>query len=64
MKNFEVPETINFFSVDYDSGKNVGFNDPKAIVEAFKEKSIDEIKLNKLNFEKKHDKFNQFTRFY
>ena len=64
MKNFEVPETINFFSVDYESGKNVGFNDPKAIVEAFKEKSIDEIKLNKLNFEKKHDKFNQFTRFY
>ena len=61
---FAVPETVRFFSIDYNTGKNVGFNTPKSIVEAFKEKNVEEIKSKKLNFGKKHDKFMKFTRFY
>ena len=64
MKNFKVPKTINFFSVDYDTGKNVMFNTPKSIVEAFKENSTEKIKLKNLSLGKKHDKFSQFRRFY
>ena len=64
MKNFKVPKTINFFSVDYDTGKNVMFNTPKSIVEAFKENSAEKIKLKNLSLGKKHDKFSQFRRFY
>ncbi len=64
IKNFKVPSSIHFFSIDYDTGENVGFNTPKSIIEAFKEDSITEIKSKKLSFGKKHDKLKKFTRFY
>jgi penicillin-binding protein 1A len=64
MKNFKVPKTINFFSIDYDTGKNVIFNTPKSIAEAFKENNAERIKLKNLSLGKKHDKFSQFRRFY
>ena len=64
IKNFKVPETINFFSIDYDTGKNVGFESSKSIVEAFREDSTEGIKLKNLSLGKKRDKFSQFTRFY
>jgi len=64
IKNFKVPETINFFSIDYDTGKNVGFESSKSIVEAFREDSTEGIKLKNLSLGKKRDKFGQFTRFY
>ncbi len=64
MKNFKAPKTINFFSIDYDTGKNVTFNTPKSITEGFKEDSTERIKLKNLSFGKKHDKFSQFRRFY
>ena len=64
IKNFKVPETINFFSIDYDTGESVGFDAPKAIREAFKEDASKDITLKNLNLGKKHDKFTQFRRFY
>ena len=64
IRNFRVPETIHFFSVDYDSGENRGFQSSKSIVEAFKESSVEEIKSNNLNLGKKSDKLIKFTRFY
>ena len=64
IKHFKVPETINFFPVNYDTGENIGFNENKAIIEAFKESNVDEIKLKNLKKKKKRDKFMKFTRFY
>ena len=64
MKNFKAPETINFFSIDYDNGEFMGFGETKSITEAFKEENTDEIKLKNLNLGKKRDKFKKFTRFY
>ena len=64
MKNFKVPETINFFPINYDTGKNAKFNDPKSIIEAFKENDSKEIALKNLSLGKKRDKYNVFTRFY
>ena len=64
MKNFQAPETINFFPINYNTGENTSFNDPKSIIEAFKENNSDEIKLKNLNLGKKHDKYNVFRRFY
>ena len=61
---FNPPESIYFFPVDYDTGKNVKFTESKSIVEAFKEQSMEEIKLKNFNLGKKRDKFNKFTRFY
>mgnify|MGYP001427748682 CR=1 FL=1 len=64
IKHFKAPETIYFFPVDYDSGQNVRFTKSKSIVEGFKEKSVEEIKLKNFNLGKKRDKFTKFTRFY
>ena len=64
MRNFKVPKTINFFPVNYDSGKNTRFDDPKSIIEAFKENNSEEIISKNLNLGKKRDKYNIFTRFY
>ena len=64
IKHFQAPETIYFFPIDYDSGQNVKFTKPKSIVEGFKEKSVEEIKLKNFNLGKKRDKFTKFTRFY
>ena len=64
MKPFKVPSDIYFFPVDYNSGKRLSFNNPKAIIEAFKENSIEEIKSKNLNLGQNYDKFNKFRRFY
>ncbi len=64
IKNFKVPETINFFPVNYDTGKKAGFNNPKSIIEAFKEENFSDIRSKNLNLGKKRDKFDIFTRFY
>ena len=64
MKAFKVPDNIYFFPVDYNTGKNLDFANSKAITEAFKESSIDEIKLKNLSLGQNYDKFNKFRRFY
>ena len=64
IKNFKVPETINFFPINYDTGKITGFNNPKSVIEAFKEENFSDITLKNLSLRKKSDKFDIFTRFY
>ncbi len=64
MSHFNAPDTIHFFPIDYDSGQNVKFTEPKSIVEGFKEISVEEIKLKNFNLGKKSDKFTKYTRFY
>ncbi len=64
IQHFKAPETISFFSIDYDTGENVKFTDPKSIVEGFRERNVEEIKLKNFNLGKKRDKFTKFTRFY
>ena len=64
IKNFKAPETINFFPINYDTGKMTGFDNSKSIIEAFKEENFSEITLKNLNLRKKRDKFDIFNRFY
>jgi len=64
MKAFKVPSNIYFFPVDYNTGKGLNFGNSKAIIEAFKEGSLDEIKSKNLNLGQNYDKFNKFRRFY
>ena len=64
IKNFKVPETINFFPINYDTGKMTGFDNPKSVIEAFKEENFSDIALKNLNLRKKRGKFDIFTRFY
>ena len=64
MKPFRVPTNIYFFPVDYNTGKGLDFSNSKAIIEAFKENSIEEIRSKNLNLGQNYDKFNKFRRFY
>ena len=64
INHFKAPETIRFFSIDYDTGETVKFTNPKSIVEGFREKNTEEIKLKNFNLGKKRDKFIKFSRFY
>ena len=64
MKPFKSPSNIYFFPVDYNSGKDTNFTNKKAIIEAFKEKTIKEINAKNLNIGENYDKFSKFRRFY
>ena len=64
MKPFKSPSNIYFFPVDYNSGKDTNFTNKKAIIEAFKEKTIKEIRAKNLNIGENYDKFSKFRRFY
>ena len=50
--------------MDYNSGKDTNFTNKKAIIEAFKEKTIKEIRSKNLNIGENYDKFSKFRRFY
>ncbi len=64
MKPFKTPQDIYFFPVNYKNGKNTNFGDKKAIIEAFKEKTIEEINSKNLSIGQNYDKFIKFRRFY
>ena len=64
IKPFKIPSDIYFFPVDYNTGRGLNFSNPKAIIEAFKEKSLTEIKSKNLNLGQNYDKFSKFRRFY
>ena len=53
-----------FFPVDYNTGKDLNFGNRKAIIEAFKESSLEEIRSKNLSLGQNYDKFNKFERFY
>ena len=64
MKPFKSPPNINFYPVDYKTGKSSNFSNKKAIIEAFKQKTTKEIDTNNLSIIGNYDKFNKFRRFY
>ena len=64
MKPFKIPADIYFFPVDYNTGKGLNFGNSKAIIEAFKESSVEEIKSKNLNLGQNYDKLSKFRRFY
>ena len=64
MRPFKTPQDIYFFPVNYKNGKNTNFGDKKAIIEAFKEKTIEEINSKNLSIGQNYDKFTKFRRFY
>tara|TARA_B100001250_G_scaffold408022_1_gene429728 strand:+ start:1945 stop:4293 length:2349 start_codon:yes stop_codon:yes gene_type:complete len=64
MKPFKIPADIYFFPVDYNTGKGLNFGNSKAIIEAFKESSVEEIKSKNLNLGQNYDKLRKFRRFY
>ena len=64
MRPFNIPSSIYFFPVDYDTGENVDFASSKAIPEAFKENSSENIKFKNLNFGQNHGKSLKFKGFY
>ena len=64
LKPFRVPNDIYFFPVDYNTGKDLDFSNSKAIIEAFKENSVENIRSKNLSLGQSYDKLNKFRRFY
>ena len=64
IKPFKSPSNIYFFPVDYKTGEDVSFNNKKAIIEAFKEKTVQDIKVKNLSIGENYGKYNKFRRFY
>ena len=64
IKPFKSPSNIYFFPVDYKTGEDVSFTNKKAIIEAFKEKTVQDIKVKNLSIGENYGKYNKFRRFY
>ena len=63
-KEFNIPNSIYFAPINYDTGKPNDFNNPKTIIEAFKEKDINKLKNKNLDTEGNYDKVVKFRQFY
>ena len=63
-KPLKVPLGIYFYPVNYDTGEISNFADRKSILESFKEKSSQDIKLKNLNFGQNYGKSLKFKGFY
>tara|TARA_A100001011_G_scaffold370563_1_gene426960 strand:- start:1169 stop:3436 length:2268 start_codon:yes stop_codon:yes gene_type:complete len=63
-KSFNIPNGIYFAPINYDSGKKEVFNNPKAIIEAFKAEDINSFDNNNLDTSKNYDKLIKFRQFY
>jgi penicillin-binding protein 1A len=63
-KEFNIPEGIYFSPINHDTGKQEDFNNPKAIIEAFKVKDINKIKNNNLETIDNYDRLVKFRQFY
>ncbi len=64
MKPFKSPSNIYFSPIDYNTGKDIRFTNKKAIIEAFKEKTIKEASSKNLSIDENYGKFSKFRRFY
>ena len=63
-KQFNIPEGIYFAPIDYDTGKENDFNNPKSIVEVFKEKDINKLQNKNIDTVDNYDKLIKFRQFY
>ena len=64
LKHFKSPENIYFYPIDYNTGKNSSFVNKKSIIEAFKQKTLEEINQKNSNVGENYGKYNKFRRFY
>ena len=63
-KDFTIPESIHFASINYDNGKKEGFQERNSIVEAFKYKDLKKIKNNNLELRNNYGRLIKFRQFY
>ncbi|MDC0473242.1 PBP1A family penicillin-binding protein [Pelagibacteraceae bacterium] len=63
-KQFSIPNSIYFAPINYNTGKPENFNNPKAIIEAFKSKNINNREDNNLNIINNYDRLIKFRQFY
>ncbi len=63
-KKFKIPGNIYFSAINYDTGKPEDFDNPKAIIEAFKLEDIKKMKNNNLSITSNYDRLIKFRQFY
>ena len=63
-KEFKVPDGIYFAPINYNSGKQTDFDDKNYILEAFKEKDINNLSNKQLISNYNYDKLIKFRQFY
>jgi len=63
-KEFSIPNTIYFAPINYNSGEFDNFENSKAIIEAFKQRDINNMKNNSLDSKSNYGKLVKFRQFY
>tara|TARA_B100001996_G_scaffold370176_1_gene344307 strand:- start:1157 stop:3505 length:2349 start_codon:yes stop_codon:yes gene_type:complete len=63
-KEFSIPNTIYFAPINYNSGEFEDFENSKAIIEAFKQRDINNMKNNSLDSKSNYGKLVKFRQFY
>ncbi len=63
-KEFKVPDGIYFAPINYNTGKQTDFDDKNFILEAFKEKDINNLNNKQLISDYDYDKVIKFRQFY
>ena len=63
-KDFPIPKNIYFAPINYDTGRKTSFNDPKAIIEAFKFDGIKKIENDNFDINTNYDRMIKFRQFY
>ncbi len=63
-KEFKVPDGIYFAPINYNSGEQTDFDDKNFILEAFKEKDINNLNNKQLISNYNYDKIIKFRQFY
>ena len=63
-KEFSIPENIYFAPINYNTGERTSFDDPKAIIEAFKLEKYKKIKNDNFDIKTNYDRMVKFRQFY
>ncbi|MFL2883031.1 MAG: penicillin-binding protein 1A [Pelagibacteraceae bacterium] len=63
-KKFKIPKGIHFVPINYDTGQQENFNNPKAIIEAFKFEDLKNVDNNNLDISNSYDRLIKFRQFY
>ena len=63
-KEFSIPKNIYFAPVNYHTGQKTTFNDPEAIIEAFKFDGVKKMKNDYFDINNRYDRMVKFRQFY
>ena len=63
-KEFSIPENIYFAPINYNTGERTNFDDPKAIIEAFKSQDMKKLKNDNFDIQTNYDRMIKFRQFY